>query len=112
MDLTHLSTILAQATPAAPAAPNIIGSLVPMVLLVIIFYFLLIRPQQKKSKEHARMLKTIKSGDKVVTNGGIIASVVTVKEKSVSIRSADAKIEVTKSAIAEIVERSGESSES
>lgn len=112
MVLSHLSTAFAQAAPTAPQAPSIIGGLVPMVLLVIIFYFLLIRPQQKKSKEHAQMLKTIRSGDKVVTNGGIIGSVITVKEKSISIRSADAKFEITKSAVAEIIERSGESSES
>lgn len=87
-------------------------SFVPLILLFIIFYFILIRPQQKKAKEQAEMLKTVKSGDKVVTSSGIIATVITVKEDSVSIRSADAKLEITKGAIAEIRERSGESSAS
>jgi preprotein translocase YajC subunit len=54
----------------------------------------------------------LKSGDKVVTTSGIIATIVTVKEDSISIRSADAKFEITKGAIAEIRERAGESSAS
>lgn len=86
--------------------------MVPMILLFIIFYFVLIRPQQKKAKQQAEMLKTVKSGDKVVTTSGIIATVITVKEDSISIRSADAKFEITKGAIAEIRERAGESSAS
>ncbi len=86
--------------------------LVPMVLLFVIFYFVLIRPQQKKAKQQAEMLKTVKSGDKIVTTSGIIATVITVKDDSVSVRSADAKLEITKGAIAEIRERSGESSAS
>lgn len=87
-------------------------AIVPMILLFVIFYFVLIRPQQKKAKEQAEMLKTIKSGDKVVTTSGIIATVITVKDDSVSVRSADSKFEITKGAIAEIRERSGESSAS
>ncbi len=86
-------------------------NLVPLVLMVVVFYFLLIRPQQKKAKDHATLLKTLRSGDKVVTNGGVVGVVVTVKEKTVSIRSADTKLEVLKSAVAEITERSGETSQ-
>ena len=83
-----------------------------MVLLFVIFYFVLIRPQQKKAKQQSQMLKTVKSGDKIVTTSGMIATVVTVKDDSVSVRSADSKFEITKGAIAEIRERSGESSAS
>jgi preprotein translocase subunit YajC len=87
-------------------------TLVPLVLLCVMFYFMLIRPQQKKAKEHAAMLKTVKAGDKIITNGGLIAVVITVKDKTLNVRSADAKFEITKTAIAEIVERGGESSAS
>lgn len=83
-------------------------SLVPLVLLVVVFYFALIRPQQKKQKEHTQLLKTVKAGDRVITTSGIVAVVVTVKEKTLTVRSADAKFEITKSAVAEITERSGE----
>ena len=86
--------------------------MVPLVLLVVVFYFVLIRPQQKKAKDHANLLKAIRAGDKIVTSSGIVAVVVTVKDKTLSIRSADAKLEITKSAVAEITERSGESNES
>lgn len=101
-----------QPTQPGQQQPSSVPMLVTMGLLFVIFYMVLIRPQQKKAKQQAEMLKTLKSGDKVVTSSGIIATVVTVKEDSVSIRSADAKLEVTKGAIAEIRERSGEPSAS
>ena len=83
---------------------------IPM-LLIVVFYFALIRPQQKRQKQQAELLKAVKSGDRILTNSGIIATVITVKDKSLTVRSADAKFEITKSAVAEITERSGESSE-
>ena len=109
-----LIPLLALAPPAQPgqAQPPFWTSLVPMGLLVVVFYFVLIRPQQKKAKEHAALLKAVRAGDKVVTTGGIVGVVLSVKEKTLSIRSSDAKFEVTKTAISEITERSGESSES
>src|SRR6516165_1605905 len=110
MHLTNLSAVLAMGQPGQSGQqPSPLTTLVPLILLFVIFYFVLIRPQQKKAKEQAQMLKTVKSGDKIITSSGIIATVVTVKEDSVSIRSADAKLEITKGAIAEIRERSGES---
>jgi preprotein translocase subunit YajC len=63
------------------------------------------RPQQKKAKEHERLLKTLKPKDKVVTSGGIMGIVVSVQERTVTIRSADTKLEVLKSAVSEITER-------
>lgn len=110
----NLSAVLALGAPTQPgqAPPSPWTSLVPLILLFVIFYFILIRPQQKKAKEQAQMLKTVKSGDKIVTGSGIIATIITVKEDSVTVRSADAKFEITKGAIAEIRERSGESSAS
>ena len=86
--------------------------LVPLILLFVVFWFVLIRPQQKKAKEHSEMLKTVKAGDKIVTSGGVVAVVVTVKEKTLNVRSGDAKFEITKPAVAEITERGGESSSS
>lgn len=83
-----------------------------LVVMVIMFYFVLIRPQSKKAKEHSEMLKAIRPGDKIITSGGVVATIVTVKEKTLTIRSADAKFEITKSAIAEVTERGGEVKES
>ena len=86
--------------------------MVPLALMVVVFYFALIRPQQKKAKAQAELIKAIKPGDKIVTVSGIIGVVVTVKDKVVTLRSADSKFEITKAAVAEIIERSGEASES
>jgi preprotein translocase subunit YajC len=99
-----------QPQPGQPAPP-IWTNMVPLVLLVVVFYFALIRPQQKKQKQQAELLKAVRAGDKVMTSSGIIGVVITVKEKSVTLRSADSKFEVAKSAIAEITERGGEASE-
>ena len=87
-------------------------AMMPMVLMVVIFYFLLIRPQQKKAKDHQAMLKTIAHGDKVTTNGGIIGVITGLKDKSITLRSGDTKLEILRSAIAEINEKSGGDSKS
>ena len=110
----NLNAILAMAPQAKPGeqAPPMWTSFVPLILLVVVFYFVLIRPQQKRTKQQAELLKSVKPGDKVLTTSGILGVVVTVKDKSVTIRSADSKMEIAKSAIGDIVERSGESSES
>jgi len=78
-----------------------------MAVFMLVLYFMTIRPQQKKAKEHATLLSSIKPGDKVLTTGGILGVVVAVKETSLSIRSADTKLEIAKGAIAEITERAG-----
>ena len=90
-----------QPTPAAWT------SFVPLVLLMVVFWFVLIRPQQKKAKQHTQMLSKVKSGDRVVTSSGILGTVVLVKDKSVTVRTAgDTKLEFTKAAISEILEGS------
>ena len=57
-----------------------IGQFIPLILIFVIFYFFLIRPQQKKVKEHKLMVDSLKRGDKVVTSGGIIGTVERVME--------------------------------
>ena len=52
-----------------------IGQFIPLILIFVIFYFFLIRPQQKKVKEHKNMVENLKRGDKVVTSGGIVGTV-------------------------------------
>jgi preprotein translocase subunit YajC len=84
-------------------------SLLPFILIFVIFYFLLIRPQQKKQKlaqqERADLLKSLKAGDKVVTTGGIYGTIVAVREKddTVQLRIAQSvSIEADRSAIARL----------
>ena len=84
----------------------------PLFLLIFAFYFAILRPQQRRQKQHDQLMKSLRAGDRITTSSGIIGTVVTVKDKSVSIRSADTKLEVLKSAISEITEREGEPSQS
>jgi preprotein translocase subunit YajC len=93
-----------------PSAPFLV-QMFPLILMVVVFYFILIRPQQKKAREHAEMLKTIKPGDKVLTSSGILGVIVGVKDRSVSLRSGDTKLEILKSAISEITDRNASVSE-
>ncbi|HZI33191.1 MAG TPA: preprotein translocase subunit YajC [Candidatus Binatia bacterium] len=104
MQLHLFPTILADAAPAAAPQQNPIMAFLPMILLVVVFYFILIRPQQKRAKEQRKMLEALKSGDKVITSSGIVGEVITVKDRSVSLRSADSKLEVTKESVVAITE--------
>ena len=104
MHINCFAEFFAQAAPAAGTPPNPIMSFLPMILLVVVFYFILIRPQQPRAKQQKKMLEALKAGDKVITASGIIATVITVKDKSVSLRSADAKFEVTKASVTEILD--------
>jgi preprotein translocase subunit YajC len=118
MNLWNAGQILALGQPPGPSGTQTdpraqaLSTVGMLVIMVVMFYFVLIRPQSKKAKEHAQMLKTVRPGDKIVTNGGIVGVVITVKDKTLSIRSSDAKLEVTKAAVAEISERNGESNQS
>jgi preprotein translocase subunit YajC len=60
---------------AAPGAGDFVGMILPLVLIMGVFYFLLIRPQQQKAKEHQAMLSKVAKGDTVVTHGGLIGKV-------------------------------------
>jgi preprotein translocase subunit YajC len=128
MHLNRLNGFLAQAatapattTPAAPATGGAgttpppsspLGLIVPLGLMLVILYFMMIRPQSQQRKRQAQLLAALKAGDKVVTASGIVGVVITVKDKTVSLRSSDAKMEVTKSSVVEILERGGDSSAS
>lgn len=59
---------------------NPLTMLVPFVLIFLIFYLLIIRPQQKRQKEHRRMLESVQNGDRVMTTGGLIGNIVGIKE--------------------------------
>jgi len=83
------------------AQPNAIASLMPIIFIFGIFYFLLIRPQQKKQKDHAKMIGELKKNDEVVTNGGMHGTIVNVKDTTFVVRiDENVKIEINKSAVA------------
>lgn len=103
---------LAMAAPQAGQKPNETAQLLQMLgmmaFFILFMWLFLFRPQQKKAKEHKAMLSTIKAGDRIVTNAGIVAVVISVKEKTLAVRSGDSKLEVTQASVADIIERGGE----
>jgi preprotein translocase subunit YajC len=111
MHLNVLNLMLAQATNPAPGQPpqatglqQLLGSPITLVVLMLVMmYFLMLRPQQQQRARHAELLKNLKSGDRVATSSGIVGVVITVKDRTVSLRSADAKMEVTKASVTEIL---------
>ena len=97
----------------APGTGNSSGSMVMTLVtfgaVFVIFYFLIIRPQNKKQKETQKMIAAVKKGDKVVTAGGVHATVYTVKEKTVILKvDENTKMEFSKSAIAAVEPKGGD----
>jgi preprotein translocase subunit YajC len=101
-----------EATGAAGSAgggTQLITMLVTFGLIIVVFYFLVIRPQNKKQKEAKKMLQSIRKGDRVVTIGGMHGYVESVKEDTVLLKVDDnAKIKFSKSAISQVLERKEE----
>ena len=96
----EILTLLAQAAPGAPEQPPVLFQFLPLIIIAVLFYFLLIRPQQKKQKEHQQLVSSVKTGDKVVTAGGIHGIVANVKETTFLVKVADnVKIEFDKSSV-------------
>lgn len=101
-----LSLFLAQAQPSAPAPGpgGGIGFFVPFIFIFIIMYFVLFRPQKKRQMQQQRLISSLKTGDRVVTNAGIHGLIANVKETTVIVKVADnVKIEMEKSAITNVL---------
>jgi preprotein translocase subunit YajC len=104
-----LHQLLAMAPPQGGQGGGEIYSTIIMFALIIgIFYFMIIRPQQKRAKEREQLLSTIKKGDKIVTAGGVHAKVISVEDKTVLIEIADnVKVKLDRSSVA-VVNKQGE----
>lgn len=91
---------------AIVASPEGQTSLLPMVIMwtaiIAIFYFLLIRPQKKAQQRHQEMVAGLKKGDEVMTDGGIIGSVIHLREDRVTVKTGDTRIEVARGKIARV----------
>jgi preprotein translocase subunit YajC len=100
-----ISTAFAQTAGAAPASTqDTIMGLLPMILMFVILYFLMIRPQMKKAKEHKAMIEALQKGDEVVTQGGVAGRVTKVGDNYVKVEVADnVEISVQKPAITVIL---------
>ncbi len=88
---------------AAPAGPGMVAQFLPLLLIFVIFYFLLIRPQQKRAKEHRALIDAVAKGDMVVTAGGVVGKVTKVEEHEVEVEVAPSvKIRVIKATLTDV----------
>lgn len=100
-----ISEAYAAAETAMEASPALGSTLVQLALILLIFYFLLIRPQQKRVKEHADMVNSLKVGDNVVTNSGIYGVISKIEDNKIDLEIApNVVIHVEKMAVSSIVE--------
>jgi preprotein translocase subunit YajC len=84
-------------------AAGMLGSIVPLVLIFVVFYFLLIRPQQKRAKEHKTMIDNLKKGDKIITSGGLFGIIESVGTNTVTVKVGEnVKIKLGKSYVASL----------
>lgn len=97
----------AYAQAAGGAGGNVIAQFLPLVLIFAIMYFLLIRPQQKKAKDHQAMVQAVRRGDQVVTAGGLVGKVSKVRDETeVEVEIAEGvKVRVIKSTLANVISK-------
>ncbi len=100
-----ISTAFAQTAGGQASGAGILVQMAPLVLIFVVFYFLLIRPQQKRMKEHKAKIEAVKKGDQVVTGGGLVGKVTRVDDIYVDIELAPAvKVKAVKSTLTEVID--------
>ncbi|NBB83790.1 MAG: preprotein translocase subunit YajC [Alphaproteobacteria bacterium] len=86
--------------------PSLIIQLAPLILIFVVFYFLLIRPQQKRMKEHREMLSNLRRGDRVVTGGGIIGQIVKVGDDELTVEIGEGmRVKVLRSTVSSVLSK-------
>jgi len=112
LSLGSLSRLMAAPAGAEGSAGSSLFSFLPLIAIVAIFYFLILRPQNKKQKETQKMLSALKKGDRVVTIGGIHGVIQSVKESTVIVKvDENTKLEFNRSAIASVSSQAKEDGE-
>ena len=111
MDLVYALGQRPAGTGQAPRG-GAIGGLLPLILIFFVFYFLLIRPQQRKVREHQKLLSALRKGDEVITSGGIHGTITAIKGDAVDLKVAEGvKMVLSKSAIATVIKSPATSSQ-
>ena len=105
------SVAYAMGTPQAGAGPasgtDMLMQFLPLIVMFVIFWFLLIRPQQKRAKAHKAMLAELKRGDHVITSAGLIGRILEIDDEQVLLESGESKLRVTRGAIGGLVPGKG-----
>jgi preprotein translocase subunit YajC len=93
----------AEAAPAAPQDAGLMG-FVPLIVIFVLFYFLLIRPQMKRAKEHRKLVEALSKNDEIVTTGGLLGKVTDVEESFLTVEIAEGvKVKVQRNAVTSLV---------
>lgn len=91
---------------AASQQPSMLASFIPLILIFLIFYFLLIRPQQKKQKEHKVLLDSIQRGDEILSSGGILGKVIKVDNDKLTVEiSKGVNVTIIRSTVADVIKK-------
>ena len=103
-----ISEAFAQAAPAAPGAADGglggLGGMLPLVLMFVVLYFIMIRPQMKRQKEHKAMVEALAKGDEVVTSGGVLGKVSKLGDTFVGLEVADGvEIQIQRTAVVQVM---------
>ena len=99
-----ISNAFAQAAPAAASSENGLLGMLPLVLMFVVLYFVMIRPQMKRQKEHKAMIEAIAKGDEVVTAGGIIGKISKLGDNFVHVEVANGvELQLQRSAITQVL---------
>lgn len=96
------STVFAMGAPqgAVPAdGGNMLVQFMPLILMFAVFWFLLIRPQQKRAKEHKAMLSNLKKGDRVITQGGFLGRIIEIDDEQILLECGEAKLRMSRVAV-------------
>ncbi|NRA43712.1 MAG: preprotein translocase subunit YajC [Oligoflexales bacterium] len=111
--MSFIGSALAQSSESAaaqqpPAFMSMIENMFPLLLIFVMMYFVMIRPQAKKAKEQAELLKNLKAGDEIVTSGGIIGRIRSVADEFVTIDISSAQLKVLKEHVTRLTKPQGD----
>ena len=99
-----ISTAFAMGASEGGQAAGGLAGFLPIIILFAIFYFLLIRPQQKKAKEHREMISNLKKGNRIITSGGIYGTITSIDDNSIGLEIAEkVKIKIARGNVAALV---------
>ncbi len=103
--MVNMAYAMGQLGAGSPGSAGGLASFIPLVLMFVIFYFLLIRPQQKKTKEHRDMVAGVKKGDRIITSGGIHGQVTAVEDTTLTVEISDkVRVKLNRANIAGLVQ--------
>lgn len=103
----NIAYAMGQGGAGASGGAGGFASFIPLILMFVIFYFLLIRPQQKKTKEHRQMIDNLKTGDRIITSGGLHGRITGVSENALTVEIAEkVRVKVNRASVSALMQTS------